>query len=289
MHLPSCKVRDEIVEVESAEAAAVSITSHPKDIEASVGETVEYKVVASGEGLTYQWQFSAANGKWWLSTTTIPGYNTDTLKVKALEERFGYLFRCIVTDANGNSVTSDAAKLTEAPLKITVQPVDAEASKDETVEYKVVASGEGLTYQWQFSAANGEWWLSTTTIPGYNTDTLKVKALEERFGYLFRCIVTDANGNSVTSDAAQLIELKEFVVDDVLYEVLDNRTLRVVGYTGSADTLIINETVNGMTVTEIGEEAFMNNVELVSIDLPDTIIIIRARAFKGCTKLSVMK
>ena len=38
----------------------------------------------------------------------------------------------------------------------------------------------------------------------------------------------------------------------------------------------------------IGEEPFMGNATLVSIDLPDSITAIRARAFKNCTSLSQM-
>ena len=54
-------------------------------------------------------------------------------------------------------------------------------------------------------------------------------------------------------------------------------------------TLVILGEVNGMAVTEIGEEAFMNKDFIVSIDLPNSIIAIRARAFKGCTSLREMK
>ena len=111
----------------------------------------------------------------------------------------------------------------------------------------------------------------------------------ERFGFLFRCIVTNANGDTLTSNVATLTECKTFTVNEVTYEILNDRTLRVVSYEGTSSSIVINETVNGMTVTEIGEEAFINKTNLVSIDLPDTINIIRARAFKGCTGLREMK
>ena len=78
------------------------------------------------------------------------------------------------------------------------------------------------------------------------------------------------------------------VSDGVTFEAITDTTCCIVSYTGSASSLTIPETVEGMTVTEIGVEAFMNNTTLVSIDLPDTITVIRARAFKGCTSLSSM-
>ncbi len=65
--------------------------------------------------------------------------------------------------------------------------------------------------------------------------------------------------------------------------------MSVVSYTGSATAITIPANPReGYTVTEIGEEAFMGNTALVSIDLPDTVTAIRARAFKGCTSLSQM-
>ena len=79
------------------------------------------------------------------------------------------------------------------------------------------------------------------------------------------------------------------ILNDVTYEPLTDTTCAVISYSGSANSLVIPGTVNGMTVTEIGEEAFMDNKYLVSIDLPDTITVIRARAFKNCSNLSEMK
>ncbi len=68
----------------------------------------------------------------------------------------------------------------------------------------------------------------------------------------------------------------------------NTNTIYVVNYSGSASSLTIPEVIGGATVTEIGEGAFMGKTSLVSIDLPDTITVIRARAFKNCTNLANM-
>ena len=49
-------------------------------------------------------------------------------------------------------------------------------------------------------------------------------------------------------------------------------------------------TVNGQnySVTEIGPEAFMDNKAITTANLPNSITVIGARAFKGCTSLSQM-
>ena len=80
----------------------------------------------------------------------------------------------------------------------------------------------------------------------------------------------------------------DIVVNDVTYQKLTDTTCLVKSYAGSATSLTIPDKIEGMTVTEIGEEAFMDNKKLVSIDLPDTITVIRARAFKNCSNLSDM-
>ena len=102
-------------------------------------------------------------------------------------------------------------------------------------------------------------------------------------------MVTDGNGVSTTSNAVTVTIVTNYVVDDVTYEPITSSTCKVVSYSGSAKILVIPETVEGMTVTEIGEEAFMGKEFLTCIDLPDSITVIRARAFKNCSNLSEMK
>ncbi|MGM9942815.1 MAG: hypothetical protein ACI31Q_01855, partial [Erysipelotrichaceae bacterium] len=107
-----------------------------------------------------------------------------------------------VTDANGNSVTSDGAKLIVGEsCKITSQPTDQTVAVGERAVFTVVASGTDLTYQWQISVDGGTTWKSFAN----TTDTFSITAKAAYNGYMYRCIVTDANGNSVTSDGAKLI------------------------------------------------------------------------------------
>ena len=52
--------------------------------------------------------------------------------------------------------------------------------------------------------------------------------------------------------------------------------------------MVIPDSIDGMPVTEIGDEAFLNNSALTSITVPQTVERIGARAFKGCTRLQEM-
>ncbi|MBQ1675038.1 MAG: hypothetical protein II069_03220, partial [Oscillospiraceae bacterium] len=85
------------------------ITTQPKSVTASVGDTVNFTVKANGVGLTYQWQFY--NGTAW-NNSTAAGCKTAALPVKAESYRNGYQYRCVITDANGVQTISNAAKLT---------------------------------------------------------------------------------------------------------------------------------------------------------------------------------
>jgi len=91
---------------------------------------------------------------------------------------------------------------------------------------------------------------------------------------------------------AKITVTAAFVVDyenySITYDVLDDSTLVIVAYSGNADNVVIPESVEGKTVTKVGDRAFEGNTDLISIDLPDSITIIGVRAFAGCSKLSKM-
>ncbi len=86
-------------------------------------------------------------------------------------------------------------------LAIIGQPADASAPLNETVSFRVEAVGEGLSYQWQ-SCSGGRW--VNNSFATSQTDTLSVKVTDARNGAQYRCVVTDAAGNTVASVPATL-------------------------------------------------------------------------------------
>ena len=183
--------------------AGVRITEQPQSVTAEQGSTAVYKVSANGESLSYQWQYcDPAVGKWYNSGLT--GNKTATFQVGATSGRNGFKYRCVITDAYGNQVISDAAELTvRKALVITAQPESVEAVLGTTAVYKVSATGESLSYQWQYcDPAVGKWYNSGLT--GNKTATFQVGATAGRNGFRYRCKITDAYGNAVYSDAATL-------------------------------------------------------------------------------------
>lgn len=94
---------------QTPEIKAPVITSQPQDITVKAGETATFTVVATGTGLTYQWERDKGKGfeKWGGINGKKPSFTTGVLS----EECNGFKYRCIVSNSAG-SVTSDSATLT---------------------------------------------------------------------------------------------------------------------------------------------------------------------------------
>ena len=172
------------------------ITSQPQNYVGAVNSTAKFTVAASGDGLKYQWQYSDDNGTTWLASSI----KSATYSAKFTSEKNNRMVRCIVTDASGNSVTSNAAKMTLSGPVITAQPQNYVGAVNSTAKFTVTATGNGLTYKWQYSDDNGTTWLASSL----RSATYSAKFTAEKNNRMVRCIVTDASGNSVTSNAVSM-------------------------------------------------------------------------------------
>ena len=100
----------EIAHIDIADVNTFMITVQPHDFYGAVGENAVFKVEATGAGLTYKWQYKkAGTGIWRVSRDD--GYNTSTLNVTITKARNGQKYRCIITDENKNSLTSNEASI----------------------------------------------------------------------------------------------------------------------------------------------------------------------------------
>lgn len=84
------------------------ITKQPYSMVAKVGKQSSFTVVATGDGLTYQWQFLAKGSTEWKNSGA-SGNNTNTLRPTIDNVWNNVKVRCIVTDSNGNSEISNEA------------------------------------------------------------------------------------------------------------------------------------------------------------------------------------
>ena len=181
---------------------SVQITVQPENFVGSVGENAVFTIEATGEGLSYQWQYSNVNSDKW-ANSSMTGANTASLSVKITNARIGQKYRCVVTDAAGNKVTSDVAAIQVAVPVITVQPEDYTGAVKEIAVFSINAEGNGLTYQWQYSNAGSDKW-SNSSMTGSNTNEISVPIINYRDGQKYRCVVTNAEGMTVISETAVL-------------------------------------------------------------------------------------
>ncbi len=195
----------------ATERTALSITAQPVDFTGQLGDAVSFTVAASGEGLSYQWQYSSDGGATW-GNSGLPGNKSATLTTTLTEARLIYRFRCVVTDCSGESVNSNIVRMIKkAELAITSQPTDFIGRLSDAVSFTVGATGDGLSYQWQYSSDGGATW-KASGLPGNKTATLTTELTDARLIYRFRCVVSDSSGESVNSNIVRMIKKAELAI-----------------------------------------------------------------------------
>ena len=184
------------------EDSSVTIVEQPQDVSSAEGETVTVCVVAEGDGLTFKWYYKDKGAATFLYTSTFTG---DTYTTEMTGKRDGRQIYCVVTDQYGNSVQSNTVTLmmksTPVSVQIVEQPQNVSGAEGETVTVRVVAEGDGLTYQWYFKEKDGPQFFLTNKFTG---DTYEVEMTGRRDGRQIYCVVTDQYGNTIQSDTVTL-------------------------------------------------------------------------------------
>ncbi|PWJ70778.1 leucine rich repeat (LRR) protein [Ruminococcaceae bacterium R-25] len=181
----------------------ITITKQPVSYNGLSGNTARFSVAAEGEGLSYQWQLKKGN-KW--ADLTSGGATTSTMTIKVDYSKNGKIYRCLITNAADEYVTSEEVSITvnepSTEIDIINQPCNANVFVGQNAVFKVIAEGEGLTYQWQLK--KGSTWADLSS-GGAKTDTLTIKVDLTKSGKIYRCVITDANGGQVITSEAQLL------------------------------------------------------------------------------------
>ena len=183
------------------------IVTQTSSIEQALGTPVNLSVEVNGEDLSYKWQFLRKDTTTWKNSSA-QGATTNSISFKMAAAHEGMQFRCIITDGNGNSVTSGSILLSVLPGPgIIEQPVSVEAALGVPVKIRVSASGTGITYQWQYQRKGKTTWSKSGLASG-TSSTLSFTMAAGYDGMKFRCVVTDEDGYSIISDEA-LISMLE--------------------------------------------------------------------------------
>ena len=182
----------------------IVITSQPSDYLGRLNDLAEFTVEAEGVNLSYRWYYSTDGGETWLESWAT-GYNSAELTVRLHAYRDGYMYKCIIRSGVDNEIECAPATLNKLPttVQITAQPMNAGGPIGSSVTFTMGATGEGITYQWQFSTDGGEKW-ADSGMPGAKTNSLTVMVIAARDGQMYRCVVTDDSGTSATTNAVVL-------------------------------------------------------------------------------------
>ena len=89
-----------------------------------------------------------------------------------------------------------------------------------------------------------------------------------------------------TGAVAEDEERETFTSGDYEYALLDDGTIEITKYNGSADHLAIPATLDGKTVTAIGDCAFARCSSLTSVSIPDSVTSFGDGAFFACDSLT---
>ncbi|HEX8291953.1 MAG TPA: pectinesterase family protein [Pyrinomonadaceae bacterium] len=176
--------------------AAPVITSQPQpsNLTVQVGSNVTMSVAASGNQLSYQWLKNGA---------PVAGNETasqPSLTITNAQVADTGSYTAVVSNPGG-STTSTPVQLTVSegevapPPTIDAQPADTTVTNGAPASMSVVASGEGLFYQWY---KNG------TLIPGATAQALNFNSAQVADAGSYHVVVSNSGGN-VTSAQARLL------------------------------------------------------------------------------------
>ena len=221
---------------ETEKAEPLKIVTQPKDTTVTAGETAYMSVKAEGgkTPYTYQWliSFDGARAQW----DKVPGQTSATLSVTTSEtnSRLSPVYRCMVTDKNGDVVYSDLASITveqkqeeekTAPLKIIDQPDSVTASAGDVAEFFIEVEGGTYPYSFEWMAIDGQgghatvegqYGVQTMDDTGYGWSVMQMivgNGNDWTTNEDFYCVVTDANGSKVTSNTFTItLDNKPFTV-----------------------------------------------------------------------------
>lgn len=137
----------------------ITIIRQPRDVTVAVNSTVTFSVFAIGYGLTYQWEYMPTTSMTWRNNT-LPGNDTDTLTFSAKAYHDGYKYRCLITDASGNTVRTDEVTLTIG--EISGSSDDAADTQDAAISIADGLRGVPAISDGNYTDENGQQWITDT-------------------------------------------------------------------------------------------------------------------------------
>ncbi len=193
------------------------IEQQPADVTCKAGETAEFsvKVIGGRRPYSYKWEFITANTTVWQGAGAA---DSEVMKLKATDDllKEGQRYRCVVTDADGKTITSEEARLLRkgAALQFVTQPQSVIAEEFDYACFHVEVEGGKAPYTFEWLTVGYRGLIAPVdhmpevTITGDSASSrieIKVGAKDDwTVTQPFFCVVTDANGEEITSDMAEI-------------------------------------------------------------------------------------
>ncbi len=178
----------------------LKILTQPADVTVAPGETASVSLEASGEGLTYEWYYKNSGSSKFSRTTAFDG---PTYSITMSRSRHGRQVYCIITDQYGRSLQTDTVtlRMQVTELRILHQPESVTVESGKTARVSFQVQGDELTYRWYYKNPKSTKFSRTTAFDG---PEYFVTMSQSRHGRQVYCVITDAYGNSVTTDTVSL-------------------------------------------------------------------------------------
>ena len=181
---------------------APKITTQPKSQTVALGSNATFKVVASGDLISYQWYYQKPGENTW-NKVTING-DSATYTLTTAKRHDGYKYKCVVKNAD-SSVTSSVVTLTIVTTpKITAQPKSVTVKAGQKATFSVTATGISLKYQWYYQKPGTTKWIKVS-INGTSA-TYTLTTAERHNGYKYRCVVTNAAGSVISKEVTLTVK-----------------------------------------------------------------------------------
>lgn len=173
-------------------ANCLLITTQPASQIIFAGQSANLSVVAGGSGtITYQW-YQGESGN---TSNPVTGATTSALTVSPTSTT-SYWVRVANKPGPDGSIDSATATVTvNGPPSITTQPAGQSVNPGQTATLSVVATGEGLNYQWYEGSSPSE----TTPVAGATTASFTTPAINAPTSYWVKVSNLAGSANSETA------------------------------------------------------------------------------------------
>ena len=191
----------------------ITITSQPQDVDAETGDNISLTTNFTGDYIDMQWEKEGVNMNEYSNVLTINNVEASDAG------RYGLHLMALC----GNDVYSNLATLSVCSTpEITEQPTSQFLCSGGNATFTVLATGDGLNYQWRKAGIN---------ITGANSNTYTVNSVSSGNSGNYDCFITGDCGNATSNTAQLSITAGTEIIDqpqDVDAEMGDNISFSVV-------------------------------------------------------------